>query len=66
MRRDWLSGWSGVTGVRSIGRGGRDKLSIQKRGCVGMVDGADPCGCGWSGDVIETWRGGWYWRGPRC
>ena len=37
MRGDWLSSWSGLTGVRSIGRGERDELSIRKRGRVGRI-----------------------------
>ena len=54
MRGDWLSGWSGLTGVRSIGRGGR---SIRKRG--GLVLSGRVVPYGWRSDVIETWRGGW-------
>jgi len=32
-------------------------MSIGKRGRVELVGIIVPCG--WSGDLIETWRGGW-------
>ena len=57
MRGDWLSGWSSLTGVRSIGRGERNELSIWKRGWVGLVGRTVPYR--WSGDIIIERRGGW-------
>ena len=56
-RGDWFSGWSGLPSARSIGRDERNELSIGKRGRVGLVSRIVPYV--WSGDVIETWRGGW-------
>ena len=57
MRGDWLSGCSGLTGVRSIGHNGRNELSIWKRGWVGLVGIIVPCRS--SGDIIIERRGGW-------
>ena len=57
MREDWLSGRSSLTCVRSIGRGGRNELSIWKRGLVGLVGRIVPCR--WGGDVIVEGKGGW-------
>jgi hypothetical protein len=57
MRGDWLGGWRGLTGVRSIGSGRRNEMLIRRRGWVGLVGRIVPSG--WGGNVIKTWRGGW-------